>query len=479
MYQGKQIFRFKIEHFLIFALLVLLLASCKNERPQTIVTTPTLAPTVESISAIDPTIAAVLAQVSPTPELTATTQPNNAPTQTPKFVCEPPANWVTYTVQPNDTLIAIANALGISVGDIKNANCKLDDALSVGEILYLPTQPPILQSQPINQLPPVNTNQNLTTNTAENLPQGSIQELGYAGGGGGTPNLRVICIEDGEPGQIFVSDQGEYLLRERVFQVVICQPITKDISITLTYPDGETIPLEFSNESFFVDDENSFDLISSDYQLPLGHPNGEYLVTIMNYPEKGKFEIRRVNLQEGLPTIRVNELDETIQLYYFEPNEKIHLLTYQHKDTASSPGNTSVELVTSIPYQVNSDGYLIIESVPELWSSFDSTQTMLAAAIGEISGFTSDIIGGLKLVNKSSESICQLLLTPINTTIGVDLFYYGGNFDSNTNTETQYPEQYKLTNLGFYDIEAKNCDDEIVYKSENVNLTHETIWEIP
>lgn len=471
MYQRKQIFRFKIEHLLIFTLLVLLLASCKNERPQTIVTTPTPAPTGESTTAIDPTIAAVLAQVSPTPEITPTTESDSTPTQTPEFVCTPPANWVAYTVQPNDTLIAIANALGISVGDIKNANCKLDDTLTVSEIIYLPKQPTI------PQLPLANTQLDVSINTiqesveiiSQDLPEGIVRELAYLTGGGGMSLVRKCGELDGKPGPILVSDQESLHLSSSLkFELVICEPLTQTFSATLHIPSGEEIPFsfpEYTSESH----------VHVSVNLPLGHPPGIYKVTINDYPESGDIIEKEVYLQKGTPTMRENFEDRTITLYYFEPYETVYLAAYN----VSDGGNA--RLIDYQTYQINEDGYLVItipndtwpDPAPEKWPPFDTR----FAVVGEQSGFASDwqIAHRLIVKNNGLEPVCEFQVTLTGENEWSQLIS-PGLFPIESGQEWSWDG----FNPGYYDIEAKNCNNEIIKKSEDVDLTQGiTTWDIP
>jgi LysM repeat protein len=56
--------------------------------------------------------------------------------------CSQPDGWIVYTVQPGDTLYALAAAVGVSVQEIQQANCMgTSTFLEVGKTLYLPHQP--------------------------------------------------------------------------------------------------------------------------------------------------------------------------------------------------------------------------------------------------------------------------------------------------------------------------------------------------
>jgi murein DD-endopeptidase MepM/ murein hydrolase activator NlpD len=62
-------------------------------------------------------------------------------------VCEPQIEWETYTVQPGNTLFAIALAVGSNISELREANCLTDvDNITAGDVLYVPRLP----EQPIN-----------------------------------------------------------------------------------------------------------------------------------------------------------------------------------------------------------------------------------------------------------------------------------------------------------------------------------------
>jgi len=77
--------------------------------------------------------------VEPSPEDTATA----APTATAiRPLCGPPPGWIFYTVRPGDTLYRIATAYGITVEQLKFANCLAGDIIRVGQRLYVPNVSP-------------------------------------------------------------------------------------------------------------------------------------------------------------------------------------------------------------------------------------------------------------------------------------------------------------------------------------------------
>ncbi len=65
-----------------------------------------------------------------------TPRPTVAPTR-----CGPPATWIVYVVRPGDTLYRIATAYGITVSQLKLANCLVSDGIVSGQRLYVPNVP--------------------------------------------------------------------------------------------------------------------------------------------------------------------------------------------------------------------------------------------------------------------------------------------------------------------------------------------------
>ena len=77
----------------------------------------------------DAAFEAVIATPTPQPTPTATPQPRATPSPTP----------LVYTVQPGDTLFAIATRFGVSVDDLVRANRLVNpDSLQVGQQITIP-----------------------------------------------------------------------------------------------------------------------------------------------------------------------------------------------------------------------------------------------------------------------------------------------------------------------------------------------------
>lgn len=60
------------------------------------------------------------------------------PTQT-RIPCGPPLGWITYIVQPSDTLYHLSQSFGIAVPELQRANCfGSSTLLHVGQMIYVP-----------------------------------------------------------------------------------------------------------------------------------------------------------------------------------------------------------------------------------------------------------------------------------------------------------------------------------------------------
>ncbi len=89
------------------------------------------------------------------------------PTITP-VPCGAPFGWVRYTVQPGDNLYRISLLYGITVAQLKQANCLSSDFISAGQQLWVPntaTSTPI--ATPINIEFPTETPISTETSTPE------------------------------------------------------------------------------------------------------------------------------------------------------------------------------------------------------------------------------------------------------------------------------------------------------------------------
>jgi uncharacterized protein len=95
---------------------------------------PTTTPYATPTPTHDPT-----SLVSPTPQPIL---PTNLTTPTPEPPCGPPEGWVRYTVQYGDTVASLSQLLGVDGVDLRRANCMLTNTIKIGQVIYLPSQPP-------------------------------------------------------------------------------------------------------------------------------------------------------------------------------------------------------------------------------------------------------------------------------------------------------------------------------------------------
>ncbi|KAA3654904.1 MAG: hypothetical protein DWQ04_33945 [Chloroflexi bacterium] len=457
---------------LLYILIILFVVGCRREKPQTIVLTPmaTATTTIDDV-AVDPTIAAVLAQVTTTPVQETVTP---VPTQSSETTCSFPENWVVYPVQPNDTLFAIANVLGISVADIKSNNCKLDDALVIGEILYLPQLPPVTQFSTINTetILPGNTNEDATESIKSNLPEGiPIELIAFVGGGGGDEGTKINildfhksidCSRNGvTSGQILVGEW--YSLRTLpTLEISVCDPFSElypessNLSLSLTFPTGKKINL-FPTR---LELDGSNDYARFEYELPLDRPYGTYTLSAGDGMPPGIVQELPFQIQKGYPmgTGFLNGDRKGRRYFYnFEPNELVHALYYQGDDEYILKLNFQYSKI----YEASPNGFVILDPSPY-------------AVIGEKSGFAGVEFASLQVTNNSSEQICNVFYKLSDTTDWGDLF--------SVLPKTIDPGEagvHPAIMFGEYNLEAKNCEGIVIYSERNVKVYGIAEWVVP
>ncbi len=79
---------------------------------------------------------------TPIPAATATPAPTEPPSPPPTAHCGPPAGWVPYIVQPNNTLYSLARHFNVATDTLQRANCLTSYAIYVGQELYVPAGVP-------------------------------------------------------------------------------------------------------------------------------------------------------------------------------------------------------------------------------------------------------------------------------------------------------------------------------------------------
>lgn len=112
---------------------------------------------IPTATAVPPSLPTVPPMLTPLPAVTDTAVP---------AICAPvqPDGWVLTAVQPGNTLYGLARRGGTTVAELVRVNCRENDILYVGELLYTPpgsgytvTQPPgqrVLVSPPPPTIPP-------------------------------------------------------------------------------------------------------------------------------------------------------------------------------------------------------------------------------------------------------------------------------------------------------------------------------------
>lgn len=122
----------------LFAALVVFLTGCVRNQPEVIIITATFLPPTADSNAPLP--------AAPTPFAPGIPATGAAPTAPP--LSEIGGGEQTYTVQPGDTLSAIADANGVSLATLLEYNDTLEDPniLTVGQVLRLPAAPSSVSS---------------------------------------------------------------------------------------------------------------------------------------------------------------------------------------------------------------------------------------------------------------------------------------------------------------------------------------------
>jgi hypothetical protein len=100
--------------------------------------TPTFTPVLDI--GLQPTPTFPQVDISPTPTTSITSVPTLPPAQ--DFCLAVPQDWVIYTVQEDNTLLAIAQATNTNVLDLLRVNCLSDaDSITTGMEIYVPRVP--------------------------------------------------------------------------------------------------------------------------------------------------------------------------------------------------------------------------------------------------------------------------------------------------------------------------------------------------
>ena len=126
-------------------------------QPPTLMPTPITLPTsADSKPLVVPNTTFREKTATPTPTGTATATQTAVPTLTatstitPTAVCVQPDGWVIYTVKQGEALFNLALAVGMTVEDVKQANCLSENVLSIGQTLWLPVAPTTPTPTPSN-----------------------------------------------------------------------------------------------------------------------------------------------------------------------------------------------------------------------------------------------------------------------------------------------------------------------------------------
>jgi LysM repeat protein len=99
-----------------------------------------LTPSIVISAQAPPTIGAVVTPPQPVAPAPQPVAPAPQPAAAPP--CSPRADWPIYFVKSGNTLSWISQNTGISVAELKRANCLSSDVINVGQQLFVPSLPP-------------------------------------------------------------------------------------------------------------------------------------------------------------------------------------------------------------------------------------------------------------------------------------------------------------------------------------------------
>ncbi len=182
------------------ALTIQIIEPASTPLPTIAIPSQTPSPTSTTTPSLTPAPTATITPHSPTivPTLAVLPQPTVfTPTE---CVSTRPNGWVSYPIQPGDTLSALAANQAIPLAELMTINCITDASrIIVGQIIYLPKMPAIAPTTNSNQgsggINPVNPN---PTDDHGGDDHGGGDNSGHGGGGG----------NDGSSGSGGGSDDG-------------------------------------------------------------------------------------------------------------------------------------------------------------------------------------------------------------------------------------------------------------------------------
>jgi LysM repeat protein len=221
-----------------------------------------------------------------------------APSPTP---CNPPADWVLYTVQSGENLLRIALRYGMTAGELQQANCLPSaDVIQAGQNIYVPyvippTPLPIAPPTPLPIAPPTPLPIAPPTPTP-GIPDGLLEEIFYDSGG---EREEPICSDpDNEGNFLQVTISGR--MQDDYEMCVYGFPMNEDITVELYAPDGHFV----GSQSFPVDEERvvvgggitkTWTVARFDLWMPVGLPVGDWsaIARLANVEVQSPFSIGR------------------------------------------------------------------------------------------------------------------------------------------------------------------------------------------
>ncbi len=254
-------------------ILSLLLSACAN-RPAT--ATPGAAPTVANFQQVTLIPTTALPSNTPTNTLvlvTETASPTFTASASPTPSCGAPAGWVSYTIRAGDNLFRLGLKTGVTVEEIKFANCLIGEGINTGDQLYLPFIPPVDTPVPPTAIPPN------PCPSALSCPTPGLPALVLQPGGPNEGTFTPCNAASDEPWIDTRSPFGTELGTRRFF--FACHFPANPTSASMKLSDGSTVPLNLLSslpnpDLIYGSAQGAVEWVA----LPT-HPVGTYTLTFM------------------------------------------------------------------------------------------------------------------------------------------------------------------------------------------------------
>jgi hypothetical protein len=302
--------------------------------------------------------------------------------------------------------------------------------------------PPTIMPSPTQDL-------TFSLNSGNTIPPGDvIQEVGFFGGAGGTPD----CYGDTTDPYMYEDDYGpdyKYELMQQILVILCNLPENADVNVITSLPDNTTrqeiLKTNDSGKLFY-------------YYVPLlDSPAGMYTFSFDSSEDNFEKSVEVVRPDGPRLYLTGESMDEsgerrTIILYNFLPREKIRLFAYK-----------GLKLAVWREFIADDNGMVVLQNQFEKYE-FDY------AAIGDVSGVAYDKLEGWGSVNSewlNGEIFCEGAPLPISgihsdaevIVVSDQAFVKYGNFDAQGNTTFHQLPLPRGTELKIWGMSSPYCAD--------------------